>query len=488
MDFHSDRSLPPVSTTHGAHRAFTLVEMLISLFVIAIAMTIVVTAFGVTTRTTRQAAAYAEVNNWVRQFTLQLEDDLKYVDPANSVLVIVGRTQKAAMNEDERQAGKAWRLLVGDPRNMPAGFDPGFSEQSRPDVEQYSDPRADLLMFFTSRPTQSQAPAPNPPTNPSNSQEWAQLQFRNGARSSPIQVVYGHASFGGYTTQPQDGRAVWTNTLEHISYRDAVDRERRLSRFPLTQWHLSRRVTLFDMQTPPTPAQSGAYLDFFPLGDTLSWDALVRCTPVDDRFAADVARSFSLAAFLGPVGMSATSAVQSRPYNVDATARQRVENILYHPNGRNDFHVATILREPPVDLRTNLGLHLLPGCAWFQVEFLMPEDALNSADNPHSVGSASQRWAEARNGDLYIFVPDTDQNRALIAQQNPAVPGNRFNDFKLLDRFGPDGVPDNGDEDISVANRRIRMWPYAIRVTVRAVDPKGRLPEPIVRSITHRFP
>lgn len=488
MDLHTNQAWSNASPRRAAHRAFTLVEMLISLFVIAIAMTIVVTAFGVTTRTTRQAAAYAEVNNWVRQFALQLEDDLKYIDPANSVLVIVGRTQKSALTEDDRQAGKAWRVLVGDPSSVPAGFDPGFTEQSRPDVEQYSDPRADLLMFFTNRPTQSQAPAPNPPTNPSTPQEWAQLQFRNGARSSPIQVVYGHASFGNYSVQPPNGRAVWNNTLEHISYPDGLDRQRRLSRFPLTQWHLSRRVTLFDMLTPPTPAQSVNYLDFFPLGDTLSWDGLVRCTPVDDRLAADVARSFSLEAFLGPAGLSSPGAVQSRPYNFDATARQRVENILYHPNGRNDLHVATILREPPVDLRTNLGLHLLPGCAWFQVEFLMPEDALNSADNPHSIGSASQRWAETRNGDMYVFVPDTDQNRALIAQQNPAIPGNRVGDFKLLDRFGPDGVLENGDEDISVANRRIRMWPYAIRVTVRVFDPKGRLPEPIVRSITHRFP
>jgi hypothetical protein len=31
------------------------------------------------------------------------------------------------------------------------------------------------------------------------------------------------------------------------------------------------------------------------------------------------------------------------------------------------------------------------------------------------------------------------------------------------------------------------MWPYAIRVTVRVIDEKGRLDEPIVRSLVHWF-
>jgi len=31
------------------------------------------------------------------------------------------------------------------------------------------------------------------------------------------------------------------------------------------------------------------------------------------------------------------------------------------------------------------------------------------------------------------------------------------------------------------------MWPYAIRITVRVFDRLGRLEQPIVRSIVHRF-
>lgn len=467
----------------GGARAFTLVEMLVSLFVIAIALTIVVTAFAVTTRTTRQAAAYAEVNNWVRQFTLQLEEDLKYVDPAKSVLVVVGRTQKASLNEDLRQAGKAWRVLVGDPTAVPGGFDPGFTQSSDPQVTQYSDPRADLLMFFTNRPSQSQAPAPNPLNN------TAQEQFANGARSSPIQVVYGHAAYGDYSIQ-QNGQAVWTSTLRHInSGPTSGNRRQTLSQLSLSQWHLARRATLFDMQTSPSRSQAPNYFDFFNVGDTAAWDALTRCTPPSDQRAADVAERFSLEAFLGQAGLSAPPSggffglANVIPYRFDTDpnagqAATWIRNILYHPNGQNDFHVATILREPPVDLRTNLGVQLLPGCAWFQVEFLMPEDALNSPDNPFALGSTSQRWAEAEDGQMCVFVPDSDENRSYVAQQTPTS-GNRIDTFTLID---PTNQPN------TVANRRIRMWPYAIRVTVRAFDPKGRLPEPIVRSMIHRFP
>jgi hypothetical protein len=38
-----------------------------------------------------------------------------------------------------------------------------------------------------------------------------------------------------------------------------------------------------------------------------------------------------------------------------------------------------------------------------------------------------------------------------------------------------------------LTHRRIRTWPYAIRVTVRVYDERNRLSSPIVRSLVHRF-
>jgi hypothetical protein len=84
-------------------------------------------------------------------------------------------------------------------------------------------------------------------------------------------------------------------------------------------------------------------------------------------------------------------------------------------------------------------------------------------------------------GSTYAFVPDTSANREAVASLY--IPGSptagRLADFALVDP--PPTGPDN------VANRRIRMWPYAIRITVRVYDPQGRLDEPVVRSLVHRF-
>jgi hypothetical protein len=137
-----------------------------------------------------------------------------------------------------------------------------------------------------------------------------------------------------------------------------------------------------------------------------------------------------------------------------------------------------------------MGVHLLPGCAWFQVEFLMPEDPRNSLyyHDPEPSDSSKYskrwdmpRWTEVEAGRTYVFIPDTAENRNHVAQlfasSATGAPDGRLRDFALVDPTGPD----------TVDNRVIRMWPYAIRITVRVFDRQGRLEQPIVRSIVHRF-
>ena len=89
------------------------------------------------------------------------------------------------------------------------------------------------------------------------------------------------------------------------------------------------------------------------------------------------------------------------------------------------------------------------------------------------------QWTEVEEGETYVFVPDTAANRALIASQVSS--GNegfvRLGSFISMD----EGDPNN------IEKKRIRTWPYAIRITVRVFDPLGRLDEPIVRSLIHRF-
>jgi prepilin-type N-terminal cleavage/methylation domain-containing protein len=139
-------------------RAFTLVEMLVSLAVLSLALTVIGVVFAVATKTTRQAAAYAEANNWTRQFLEQIDEDLKYCEPSQSCLVLVGRTQAAALTKDNLDAGKFYRVLIGDPGSVNySTYSPEYSPNLDPNGA-YSNPRADILMFFTNRPTASQAP------------------------------------------------------------------------------------------------------------------------------------------------------------------------------------------------------------------------------------------------------------------------------------------------------------------------------------------
>jgi len=52
-------------------------------------------------------AAYSETLNWVRQFTFQLQEDLEECDPTQSLLYMHGRTQAAALSQEDLEAMQA---------------------------------------------------------------------------------------------------------------------------------------------------------------------------------------------------------------------------------------------------------------------------------------------------------------------------------------------------------------------------------------------
>ena len=196
---------------------------------------------------------------------------------------------------------------------------------------------------------------------------------------------------------------------------------------------------------------------------------------------------------------------------------------LIFPDASELYHmIGTVLRDTPVELRSNQGVQLLPGCAWFQVEILMPEDPRNSISYvepiptgivpppiPFSARADFQRWTEvpAVSGQTplqpFVFVPDTPENRNVLQQQVTHASGwwsalTGFLPQRLLDSFARvdqdpskeavGAAPPTTPESL-VGSRVVRTWPYAIRVTVHAFDPKGRLPadQPVVRSVVHRF-
>jgi prepilin-type N-terminal cleavage/methylation domain-containing protein len=482
-------------------RAFTLTEMLVALAVTVLALAVVTTVFSVTTKTAAVSAAIAEVENLARNFADQLEQDLKYCDPSRSVLVIVGRTQAAALTEEARQAGQYYRVFIGDPENVPSNYDPRFDSSapgSGPPRDEFSDPRADILMFFTERPTVSKAPATATGLAPGSFQE----KLQQGTKVWPIQVVYGHAALDKAVRR--SGTWDFADNLQHIEEVDANG----LSVLPAKRWHLARRAAL--LEEPPSgwsPANGFR-------NDPDEFNSIVRCYGYDPTVAADSVR-FSLQDYLrlfapgyNPWDGGALNRALYSPYRFSSggSVQQGVPwsegqgliwNVLY-PNGiTTNHHVATVIEEPPAALQDNLGLHLLPGCVWFQVEFLLPEDPRNGLEHPLSDQRRdTPRWVAVDPGQTYVFVPDTVENRQLVESRvytsgqraGRVLPNpNRLRDFAqvvppaLANQLG---LPQQGD---TVDNRRVRLWPYAIRVTVRVFDQRGRLEEPVVRTVVHRF-
>lgn len=469
--------------------AFTLVEMLVALGVLAIALSVVGVVFSVTTRTINQAAALSELQASVRQLMLQLREDLTFVDPGESVLILVGRTRSAALTDADLAAGRYYRVLTGDPNDVPTGYNPltspNLDTPGSNGVPDYSDPRADILACITKRPSASRAPPPRGPAND---------PYAAGARFSPSLVVYGHAAIGRAerTLAGTDTSYVWTDSVRHI------DQERNrtgggggvISVIPASEWHLARRATILE---DPSLTGSTNYVSRFSAAE---FARILRGEPSSTR-PGDVGilswprvlAEFSRAGYVLASPYPTSQGMFAPPMPVSAITL--AENLLYeNAGGKANHHVATILPDPPAELVSNLALHMLPGCAWFQVEFLMPEDPRNSLDYvPNDAGDAQRtdmpRWTEVRDDEMYVFVPDTTYNRALIAQQIDltGAPIGRLKDFSLLDRTP---VPPGPTRD-TVDNRRIRLWPYAVRITVRVFDPRGRLDNPLERTIMHRF-
>ncbi|MFQ5490450.1 MAG: type II secretion system protein J, partial [Phycisphaerae bacterium] len=151
-------------------RAFTLTEMIVSIGILVLMMSMVGTVFKVSTDSTGQARALMEVTSTGRLFEETLKQDLAQLNSQRSILVIQANRVNAYWRDDHRELD-----LDGDPSN---GY-PHPADPEREKVDGSGDmdaPRADMLMFFTSHKQRS-------------------VMFPD-IWSNVAQVVYGHAEVG----------------------------------------------------------------------------------------------------------------------------------------------------------------------------------------------------------------------------------------------------------------------------------------------------
>lgn len=534
---------------------FTLVEMLVSLAVLVVAMAVVSTVFSVSTRTATTSAALGETQAALRALEEQIIDDLRGIDPSQSVLVIAGRVQAAALTPESLAGRQRYRVKLGDATvNGFNAYDPRFDQNAQSQTwsnaprDQYSDPRADVIMFFSQRPTASKCPptfAPLANPNFSNPRENFLATLARGTKVSPVQIVYGHAAVGTATRNPNGTwnfpavDPVTTATdrrFIHIEETQAGPSTAvPLSQIPVQQWILARRQVLIDDNTstgfPPPPTQrppfffggTGTELPDANAGENGEFTRILRCWSGDrsvsgqDRFGGDVV-TFPLRAYLdylspqtvegrnllsrSPYGNTGVQLFSGGPFTWQPVHFNDFVNGLMYPNWRganlpvNNLHIATVLRDPPPDLQSNAGIQALRGCAWFQVEFLLPEDPRNAFDTPLSSQRGDMpRWVEVPNGETFCFLPDTAENREFLrtdstqvdADPTNAIPDGNVISGSRLSSFARLNPPIGAGSTDTAANRRVRLWPYAIRITIRVFDERGKLADPLVRTIVHRF-
>ncbi len=207
------------------YRAFSLAELVVSIGILVLMLSLVGQVFHMTVRSTGQATALTDVTQNLRAFEQTLRDDLRGVMPGRSLMLMQGNSIRAYWTRDGRE---------DDDNSNPAD---GYPHQPDPEREDANGhmilPRADILMFYTARKGASYLDA--------------------SVTSNLQQVVYGHADVGQYVSAPN-----WTAAepkYEFASAMTAAFSPTETEALPAQDWHLARRGTLL-LETP-APANFG---------------------------------------------------------------------------------------------------------------------------------------------------------------------------------------------------------------------------------------
>lgn len=464
---------------------FSLAELVVSIGILVLMLSLVGQVFHLTVKSTGQATALTEVTQSIRAFEQALRDDLSGVHRGRSALLIQGNTKAAYLTNDAQSAAGA---------------------EEPPTV------RTDLLLFYTSRKGNS--------------------YIQPDVTSNVQQVVYGHADLGEWI--PQSGGAVNSYEFSPMSGTTGISMygdPGSVAPTPASKWHLGRRSTL--MLPTPTPAwgvnmQTGSPDD---LGFLLTGERDI-LGEVD--YEGLVLRPFGEAPhfvpqILGSLGAPGTGIMMHERSMLDATPPSMLLN------AQQKFY--------------GMGHHMLPACASFKVEWALdprssfvkgrldglgemlwfdPGDAGNDSRSPAGPADPDPLWsleekiyslkdstnsAEQRLRAQLISLRDTpvcetDPLNSRISECDPGSESGRV--YSLADRFrgadypgltngwAPLGglktlaffgatrprwklYPPVSGESLPDLNDTIPdpMFPGALRITVEVFDDQQRLEKPV---------
>lgn len=343
--------------------AFTLTELIVSVGILIVMLSVAGQVMTLTIRSTGQSKALTEVNQQLRVIYRMLREDLRNVDRARSVMVIEGNPIDAYWTQDGKDADENPNPTNGYPHTV----DPEREDPFAPGV--LGRPRADVLMFFTNRRATSNVF----PTVVSDVQ----------------QVVYGHADLGTYArgVAPPIQESDFTEDTDAFPLTTANADSPQTSPLPAERWVLARRRVLLLPNNPQTPL-------FEPVLTALDDPRMLRGqADVFSRFVYDdqvltpgaVAPRFWPAILQGLEGNAGDEVTQQ----INPLERSQLDPL------------------PPPTLPNALNHYLLPRCASFKVEWAL---------DPHSdfVGGLLDRTSQ-----VYWIDPGI-----LGDPENPGLPPN----------------------------------------------------------------
>ena len=448
---------------------FTLTELVVSIGILAMLMTMVGTVFKVTTESTGDARAVIEINQALRLLEQTLRQDLAAVNPGRSMLVIQANPVNAYWRAEHGGLDDDGDPSTGYPHDRDRERETiAVDGADRPIPEL---PRADVLMFFASRSQRS--------------------YMYPDIWSNVAQVMYGHAELGKL-----DKSGAWA--VEPEEFPDPA--------FPLPgdffpvsaeQWHLARRCVLLIDALEDT-------LDQY---DPLNWDNDVDDIPntLDDTgLQTDGSEILSEHQFLLKDGVIDLIDLRGEfPYDPGFDYEEQVvsRKSLWQPRppiGSDMFRRSRLDLRPPPQVAERLGHYFLPRCASFKVEWALDLGEFPSMtfhQDPHEPTSAPNDviWLDPGRvdhtgvsdplGELYDLADRPEYSGAIGAEIR------NFRDLELRPRFAQANISLGPQTPVWYATDEVnpggspgdpdRYFPVALRVTVDVYDEASRLDRPI---------
>jgi len=388
--------------------AFSLAELVISIAILLLMLSLAGQVFNLTVKSTGQATAITRVNEAFRILEETLREDLRHVQPGQSVMVIQGNPVDAYWTRNGKVADDDGEPDTGYPHTG----DPERDDPTHKDALGHyvlTPPRADVLMFFTARSGSSYL-------NPS-------------VTSNLQQIVYGHAEIGDYTSNagapvpnptcdtaytfnlppdttppPPSLRSVPTKQIGNVRYPSPE----LITAIPAEQWHLARRAVLLEAGGAPlgtTPLQYGLdYLGTDPSGKPVS---------IDNSYilqgAADTLWNFNYTdeVLKLPLPPPPLQGLNDTPLFLPKLFTHG--GLVRVPYARSQLSLA-----PPALCADQMGSYFMPNCASFKVEWSLNPKSEFIAGRLNGIGDTL--WIDE--GDVGDLPNTTDPPSPLRAFKN----------------------------------------------------------------------